>query len=267
MEENFNDVTDIDLELEQELGLTETEEPTIEEGSNETTTENNTTTVENSANSAENNVEPAKEPETKPTNDEKKEYAFAQLRKENSQLKQKEAEYQKEADFLKEMAASYGYTDVNKFKEDYRVAKLAKEAQEKGVDPVLYRQNADNERRIAQLENQLKQNDLQRKTDAIKASLDNAVSEYNLGENGITEIFNRLEKDGITVDYLLASPNPDNLIKSVLIDKIIEASKQSVIAKKETLENIADENISQGQEESTFNLDEFIDKELKDLDF
>ena len=101
------------------------------------------------------------------------------------------------------------------------------------------------------------------KANAFKIAVDKAVADYNLGEDGRNEIFNKLEEAGFSVDTLLSIPNPEILIKGVLSDKIAEFSKQKQIDKLETLDNLSDDKHNGVQSEDSISLDDIIAKEMK----
>ena len=179
MEENvFGSVDDIDAKLDEEFGKEVATEP------NETSVEENT--VEETEQVS--NEEPEKEQEEKveePTqtdnegkSDSKKEYAFSNLRAENSNLKRERDGYKADSDYLKELAASYGYDDVHKFQEAIRTTRYQKEAEDKGYDPVLYKKAMEQERRIAELERERDEQETQRKSSVQGRGLQTGKKEY-----------------------------------------------------------------------------------------
>ena len=201
--------------------------------------------------------------DNKPSADDKKEFAFSKMRKENSDLKNQLNEHNQEVEFLNKLAAQYGYTDVKKFQADYEKARVQQEAKDKGLDPELYSQLQASNKRIAELENKQKEAELVNKANNFKIAVDKAVSDYNLGENGRNEIFNKLEEAGFSVDTLLSIPNPEILIKGILSDKIAEFSRQKQIDKLETLDNLSDEKHNGVESSDTVTLDDIIAKEMK----
>lgn len=82
------------------------------------------------------------------------------------------------------------------------------------------------EARIAQLEKEREQEVLERKVERFKVALDKATTKYEVDEQ---EIFNRLEKAGISADELLSISNPTLLLDGILVDKIQNKAKQSQI--------------------------------------
>ena len=246
-EETDGDVTNSDTEEDENLSPEMNEN--IEDDGNENETTNDETETQNS--------------DSKPSADDKKEFAFSKIRKENSDLKNQLNQKNEESEFLSRMATQYGYTDVKKFQADYEKARIEQEAKNKGLDPVLYAQLQESNRRIAELEQKQKETELVNKAANFKSAVDKAVSDYNLGEDGRNEIFNKLEEAGFSVDTLLSIPNPEILIKGVLSDKIAEFSKQKQIDKLETLDNLSDEKHNGVQSNDGVSLDDIIAKEMK----
>jgi len=276
MNNELNSVEDIDVMLDNEFKLTD-EEPSkdIEETdgnvenqdlendeSQESNTDDETKDDETKDDESKTN-EIEKNTDTKPSADDKKDFAFSKMRKENSDLKNQLNEKNAETEFLNKLAAQYGYTDVKKFQADYEKARMKQEAEAKGLDPVLYSQLQESNKRIAELENKQKETELVNKANIFKSAVDKAVADYNLGEDGRNEIFNKLEEAGFSVDTLLTIPNPEILIKGVLSDKIAEFSKQKQINKLETLDNLSDEKHNGVESDDSVTLDDIIAKEMK----
>lgn len=199
----------------------------------------------------------------KPTGDDKKEFAFAKVRKENSDLKNEIKGLQEYENFLKELASNYGYEDVNEFAKVYREARVVQEAKEKGYDPVLYKQLQDSNKRIEQLERENREAKLNEKANVFKNAIEKAVTDYNLGENGRKEIFDRLEEAGFSAEELLTLSNPEIVIKGVLADKIAESSKQNQIKKFENLDNLAEDKHDGTPSTGGISLDDIIREEMK----
>ena len=246
-EETDGDVTSSDTEEDENLSPEMNEN--IEDDGNEKDATNEGTETQNS--------------DSKPSADDKKEFAFSKIRKENSDLKNQLNQKNEESEFLSRMAAQYGYTDVKKFQADYEKARTEQEAKNKGLDPVLYAQLQESNRRIAELEQKQKETELVNKAANFKSAVDKAVFDYNLGEDGRNEIFNKLEEAGFSVDTLLEIPNPEILIKGILSDKIAEMSKQTQIDKMEKLDSLSDDKHTGSASSDSLSLDELIAKEMK----
>lgn len=265
MNNGLNTVEDIDAMLANEFNITDedvtSQELDDDENQSSDTDENIQNDDENNSSDGEVKDESS---DSKPSADDKKDFAFGKMRKENSDLKNQLNEKNQESEFLKKLASHYGYTDVKKFQEDYEKARVQKEAQEKGLDPVFYAQLQDSNKRIAELESKQKEAELVNKANSFRMAVDKAVADYNLGENGRNEIFNKLEEAGFSVDTLLSIPNPEILIKGILSDKIAELSKQKQIDKLETLDSISDDKHNGTTASDSVSLDDIIAKEMKE---
>lgn len=242
MEENvFGSIDDIDAKLDEEFGKDVATEP--EETSDvlvETQTEVETEEVSNEEPEEEQKEEVKEIPQQveEGKSESKKDYAFSNLRAENSNLKKERDDYKADSDYLKELAASYGYDDVSKFQEAIRTTRYQKEAQDKGYDPVLYKKAMEQERRIAELEKERDAQETQRKLDRFKTALDKAVADYGIEEQ---EIFERLEDAGIAVEDILNINNPKLLLDGVLVDKIQHSAKQNQIEDLQNLKSLAED--------------------------
>ena len=254
---NITDDANLDDNIEETDGNVEDQEPEVPE--NETTDEDEDKNDDEDLSSKDDN----EVSDSKPNAEDKKEYAFSKIRKENSDLKNQLNQKNEESEFLSRLAAQYGYTDVKKFQEDYEKARVEKEAKDKGLDPVLYAQLQESNKRIAELENKQKEAELVTKANDFRNAVDKAVADYNLGEDGRNEIFNKLEEAGFSVETLLEIPNPEILIKGVLSDKIAEASKQKQIDKLETLDSLSDNKHDGTASDDSVSLDDIIAKEMK----
>ena len=256
MENVFDSVDAIDAALDEEFGK-ETTEPETDENveNNDVNTESEDLTQGNNVEEGASNEEPNNEEgqvvETPVQNNgegnksSKKDHAFANLRSENTNLKKERDSYKADSDYLKELAASYGYDDTAKFQEAIKQARYQKEAQEKGYDPVLYKKTMEQEARIRQLEQEREKEIQDRKIERFQNALDNAVKEYNIDAQ---EIFSKLENSGLSVETVLSVDNPKILLDGLLVDEIRNNAKQSQIKDLQNLKNLAeDKNETDGQ--------------------
>lgn len=252
MENVFDNIDAIDAALDEEFGkeTEETENPSDENQDNvedlaentgdEGTSEDNTEDVD-----TENNNDEKTQPDIEGNKTSKKDYAFANLRSENTNLKKERDSYKADSDYLKELAASYGYDDTTKFQEAIKQARYQKEAQENGYDPVLYKKTMEQEARIRQLEQEREKEIQDRKIERFQNALDNAVKEYNIDAQ---EIFSKLENSGLSVETVLSVDNPKILLDGLLVDEIRNNAKQSQINDLQNLKNLAeDKNETDGQ--------------------
>ena len=267
MDNILESVSDIDAKLDAEYGAVANEPETDLTEVDEVDTD-----VENGETDA--NVEPEaeeeqkeeEEPQEKPQSDEaqdkaetKEHHAFADLRAQNSNLKKEKEALTADSDFLKDLAAQYGYTDTSAFMKAYKEAKMQREAKEKGYDPELYRQNIEQRERIEALEKQREQDLMDRKLERFKAALDSAMETYNVSQE---EVFARLEKSGLDVDTLLAVPNPKLLIDGLLVDKIQANAKQSQIQEQNNMKDLVEDENETGGIDKTITIDSLLKDDL-----
>ena len=229
------------------------------------TNDDDTSDQKNDADEDTQNTDDGKDKNKKVSKDDQKEFSFANMRKENSELKAEKARLAQEEAFLKEMATQYGYTDVDKFKEDYRTARLIKEAKDKGVDPVLYKENADQARRIEALEKSNNQRELEAKASNFKNAVETAISSYGLGETGRELIFQRLEEAGFTVETILSLPNPKLVLDGILVDKIQEKVRQDHLNKSKKIDDVADVRHNSSGKSDKLSLDDLIKGDIEEI--
>lgn len=270
--DGITSVDDIDTLLDNEFSIQEGDEvvsedvedtQNVDDNNQEDTVEDVEGSNNNDTMNQNDNVEQNSTTPDKPTGDDKKEFAFAKVRKENSDLKNEIKGLQEYENFLKELASNYGYEDVNEFAKVYREARITQEAKEKGYDPVLYKQLQDSNKRIEQLERENREAKLNEKANVFKNAIEKAITDYNLGESGRKEIFDRLEEAGFSAEELLTLSNPEIVIKGVLADKIAESSKQNQIKKFENLDNLAEDKHDGTPSTGGISLDDIIREEMK----
>ena len=258
MEENvFGSVEAIDAELDKEFAK-DTAEP--EQETNDVTVEETLTGEEdNSSNDVAEKEQKDEEKEVPQNEDEgksesKKDYAFAELRAENGTLKK-----ERDSDYLKELAASYGYDDVQKFQEAIRTARYQKEAQEKGYDEALYKKYREQELRIAELEKKNQEEITQRQLDKFQTALTNASTTYGIEEK---EILERLENEGVTVEEILSANNHKLLINGVLVDEIKNSAKQKEIENLQNIKSLAEDKNEQGTAKTAVTIESLLKDDL-----
>ncbi len=265
-------IQDIDDMLEQEFKITEAPEP---EEETDTDIDFNGEEPEIDENEDENQPEVTETEETeteetelkpqKPDKSEKEAYAFKNLREENDLLKNEKLKLEQDARLLQELALQNGYTDVEAFKNDLREAQILKQAQELKVDPKLYKETIELKREVEQLKEANRQQEEIQRASEFKNAVISAVNEYNLGENGQSLIFERLEAAGIGVDTLLAVANPRILIDGVLADTIKKTSVQAELSNQEKLNKVSGRKLNDNLgEEKKKTLDDLIKSEIED---
>lgn len=237
----FMDIDALDAELDKEFG--ELANNQVEDEEQEINTEVETSEDENTQeepvdNTADTAEETAEQSSEEPEKVDKKEYAFANLRAENGNLKKERDAYKSDSDYLKSLAQSYGYDSVSEFQEALKQQRYQREAESKGYDYDLYKKTMEQEERIAKLEKEKVEAENARKLERFKGALDDAVAKYDISED---DIFSRLEDAGISVEEILSISNPNLLIKGVLSDKIQEVAKQNQISEIQNMKGLVED--------------------------
>lgn len=262
-EDVFMDIDALDAALDKEFGelannQVEDEEQEINNEEVDNTNLEEEDTQETVDNSTENTAVPA-EKSSEDDKASKKEYAFANLRAENGNLKKERDAYKSDSDFLKSLAQSYGYDDTAKFQEALKQSRYQKEAESKGYDYELYKRTMEQEERIAQLERERAAEQNERKIERFKTALDTAVVKYGVSEN---DIFSRLEDAGISVEEILSISNPNLLIKGVLSDKIQEVAKQSQINEIQNMKGLVEDKNEGNAQVNTVTIESLLKSDL-----
>lgn len=265
-EDVFVDIDAIDAALDKEFGevannqIEEDEEQEINNEDVVDTSESEATQEENTAEEPAETVENTAEEKPEETEKvDKKEYAFANLRAENGNLKKERDTYKSDSDFLKSLAQSYGYDDVSKFQEALKQQRYQREAESKGYDYDLYRKTMEQEERIARLEKEKVEAETERKLERFKGALDNAVAKYDVSEE---DIFSRLEDAGISVEEILSISNPNLLIKGVLSDKIQEVAKQNQISEIQNMKGLVEDKNETAAQSTKVTIESLLKSDL-----
>lgn len=198
----------------------------------------------------------------KPSKEEQKEYNFAQYRQENAKLKQERQQ-------LEQIAKAKGYSNIDDFIKDLNVANDTLEAQNKNIDPVVYRELMETKRRNQELEQKLNDQDFESRVGNLREVLDTTITDLELGNDGTSFIMKRLEENGFTADEILKEAhNPKkvaSIVKSVLIDKIQEKATQSQLSKLEKLNKVADDKHTSNIAKGKLDLDKLVQQEMEEL--
>lgn len=252
MEDNVLTVEELDRLLAEEFlaepveKLTEatTEEPEEDE-TDEIEEEVDEDTDEAEDEEDEKEVEEPQEKPNKRTPDEKKEYAFAKLRKEATEAKKfaEEAE-RKSRDYdtvLKSLMKEAGYSDFEEFKRDVEAQVSERERTKLGYTPEEYGKIKSLEQREKELnekEEKIRQQDFASKAKRFDETVRSYSEKYGLGEKGVAGVYKELQDSGYTPEMLLSMPNPELLIKGTMADFISQnpsaqsTNKKSVDTKK-----------------------------------
>ncbi len=271
----LNSIDDIDKMLDAEYSnlkeesVTEevSEEPEVVEETQEPDTEvaaEETPAEIKEEEPAEPETQEVKPVESKPTKDEQQSYSFKALREERDNYRKQSEQYESDSTFLKELAGYYGYTDSDAFKKALRDAQLEKEATNKGVDPVMYKELSEQRERIRQLEKEQETRELNIKAEEFNNAVEDISKELGLGEDGKDIIFQRLIDNGYTqLNQVLELPNVKPLLKGILSDYVKTSVEQKQIKAIEKVNSVSDSPANDSGTDTGVSLDDIIAKEMK----
>jgi hypothetical protein len=252
LEENFK-VDGVEIDEESDPMKVETEDTIedleVEEDDDaELVSEDDEETEEDEEGVEEEAPKPAKR-----SKEEKRDYAFSKLRKEASDAKKAAEEYNH---LVTRLMKEAGYSDYSEFKNAVDQQLSEKEMKAKGYTKEQYSEIENLRRQNKELNDALEQRSNREKYERAR-SFDSTVSRYaDEYKMSAKDIYENLEKLGYTADMLLAQPNPEILIKGLLVDKAKPAPKP---AKK----SVDTEKLSAGATKTTgVDLDELIKKDL-----
>lgn len=164
--------------------------------------------------------EPAQK--TKPSKEEKRDYAFSKLRKEATDAKRA---YEERDALVQRLMKEAGYSDYSKFKEALDKQFSDKEMKDKGYTKEQYSEVEQLKQRTKELEEQLDmttKRELATKAQNFDSMVKSYASQFKVNPN---EIYNTLDASGYTAELLLNLPNPEVLIRGVLADKVKPVEK------------------------------------------
>ena len=249
LDEKYDEEEELEEELEEETIPWEDIEPGEEESD------------EDEAVEQEEDVAPAVEEPTNPQTS-KEEFAFGKLRYENSELKSKLEEQQKYSQKMEEMARNLGYTNADDLIKAYEEQQIQKQAQQKNVDPEVYRKMVTMERELDTIKQREAEAQRQMGIQRFAQSLDRIASEIGLDENEKISMINQMETDGYNLNDISSLKNPERFIKGYAADKIAERKYQEMLASEKKAKKLKEPKL-RGESEPPTDWEKELQKELE----
>lgn len=204
---------------------------------------------------------PAVEEPTKPEPS-KEEFAFGKLRYENSELKSKLEEQEKYSRKLEEMATNLGYSNADDLLKAYEDQQIQKEAQQKNVDPDVYRKMVTMERELESIKQREAEAKRQVGVQRFSQSLDRIASEIGLDDKEKVSMVEQMETDGYTLEDIARIKNPERFIKGYAADKIAERKYQDLLASEKKAKKLKEPKL-RGESEPPTDWEKELEKELE----
>jgi hypothetical protein len=192
----------------------------------------------------------------------KEEFAFGKLRYENTELKQKLEEQEKYSRKMEEMARNLGYTTADDLISAYEDQQIQKEAQQKNVDPEVYRKMVNMERELESIKQREAEAKRQMGVQRFSQSLDRIASDIGLDETEKASMINQMEADGYTLEDIARIKNPERFIKGYAADKIAERKYQELLASEKKAKKLKEPKL-RGESEPPTDWEKELEKELE----
>lgn len=241
--QDFNSIEEIDAFLDGEESVESEVEPTEEPEQEEYTDPNEVAeeaeesevaepTEAESENTEKAETTKSKNGSTKPTAQDKQNYAFAKMNQERKMFQQQAQHYQ---DLMNELATASGYSNVADYEKAIRSRLDEFHAKKQGVSSDVYNQLRQQEQQIRQLQSQRNTEAVRERANAFQRAVDSVKKQYSFSDEDISGMFQTLQEAGYTVQSLLSAPSPEMVVRGALADKISERKMQKA---KANLDNV-----------------------------
>lgn len=260
-EKKFESLEELDRALEEEFNFDEEEELEEELPSEEESEEILEEDEEDEYVEPEEESAPEVEEPTSPKPS-KEEFAFGKLRYENTELKQKLEQQEKYSRKMEEMARNLGYSNADDLLKAYDDQQIQKEAQQKNVDPEVYRKMINMERELETIKQREAEAKRQMGVQRFSQSLDRIASDIGLDETEKASMINQMEADGYTLEDIARIKNPERFIKGYAADKIAERKYQELLASEKKAKKLKEPKL-RGESEPPTDWEKELEKELE----
>lgn len=255
-----------ELESEEEVeseddGASEDETEEVEEDDEEETEEEESEGDETEDEDPEEDLEPPK----KPSKEEKTNNAFAKLRVEAKENKQKADEYDA---VIRKLMKEAGYTNFSDFKKAVEEQLDEKERKDAGYTKEEYdrkKQLDEEARKIKAREDALLNQERTNRSKKFNDAVVEFANQYKMGEDGVARIYNRLEELNYTVDLLISQPDPHIVIKGAMAEEVERQALESYKERNLKRKKVDKGKITTRQKEDSLQeqQDKLLEQELK----
>jgi hypothetical protein len=245
-EKKFKSIAEIDAELEKafkeaEATVEASEETESEETDETVEAEPVETSVDDTPESEEEGQPDEKEPETKtdgekadskPNKEDKKDYAFKQLRKEADIVREELASKKELLSEIEILAKSQGFSDVDEFLRVWKERQIEEQAKKQNTDPKVLKELQDTKQRLVKIEQE--RNDAVQRTNInrVNTAISKFAEKNRLAESEMEKIISKMGEDNVTIDILVAAPKET-------LDKMLTGYAQDIIIERKVQEKLA----------------------------
>jgi hypothetical protein len=240
-EKQFKTIAEIDAELEKQLE--EAKKAPVESDDTDETVEAAPTEEAVEAVEEEVNEEQpdTKEPEVKteptpidnkPQKEDKKDYAFKQLREEADKAKKELTTKQKVLSEIELLAQSQGFNSVDEFLSAWKEKQIEAEAKKQNIDPRVLKELQETKDRLAKIEKEKQEAVQQTQINRVNTTISRFASQNKLSEDDVQKLISKMGDDNLTVDMLITTP-------SETLEKMLSGYAQDIIIERKVQEKLA----------------------------
>lgn len=243
-------------------GTSEDETEEVEEDDEEETEEGESEEDETEDDEPEEDSKPPK----KPSQEEKTNNAFAKLRIEAKENKQKADEYDA---VVRKLMKEAGYTNFSEFKKAVEEQLDEKERKDAGYTKEEYdrkKQLDEEARKIKAREEALINQERTNRSKNFNDAVVEFAKQYKMGEDGVARIYNRLEELNYTVDLLISQPDPHVVIKGAMAEEVERQALESYKERNLKRKKVDKGKITTRQKEDSLQeqQDKLLEQELRE---
>jgi hypothetical protein len=249
-EKQFKTIAEIDAELDKILeeakAKPETEseetdetveaEPEDKEATEESQTEEDEVSPDKKDTPIE--LEPVKEQpaKDKANKDDKRDYAFKQLREEADLAKKELNNKNQVVSEIELLAKSQGFDNVDSFLSAWKEKQLEEQAKKQNLDPRVLKELQDTKERLSKIEKEKEEVVKSSQISRVNNTISKFATKHKLSEDDMSKIIQTMGGDSVTVDILVATPNEtlEKMFTGYAQDILIEKKVQERLAKMET---------------------------------
>jgi hypothetical protein len=243
-EKQFKTIAEIDAELDAQLE--EAKKAPMESEETDETVEAEPADVEEAVETVEEQEEeeqpeekePSTQPEPKPAIDttpkkeDKKDYAFKQLREEADNAKKELSTKKQVLSEIELLAQSQGFNTVDEFLTAWKEKQLESEAKKQNIDPRILKELQDTKARLVKIEKEKQEAVQQTQINRVNTTISRFASNNKLSEEDVSKIIAKMGEDDLSVDMLITTPSEtlEKMLTGYAQDTIIERKVQERLA-------------------------------------
>ena len=249
-EKQFKTIAEIDAELDKILEEAKTKPETESEETDETveaepeskeaTEESQTKEDEVSPDKKDTPIElePVKEQpaKDKANKDDKRDYAFKQLREEADLAKKELNNKNQVVSEIELLAKSQGFDNVDSFLSAWKEKQLEEQAKKQNLDPRVLKELQDTKERLSKIEKEKEEVVKSSQISRVNNTISKFATKHKLSEDDMSKIIQTMGGDNVTVDILVATPveTLEKMLTGYAQEILIEKKVQERLAKMET---------------------------------